>query len=107
MNMEIRTFSNTIGQKIIEVSTVTHAGEPWFRGTDVAWALGYKNLGKTIRDHVDDDDKQRLGNWKGSNLDPIQDWHEGTQIYMNESGLYCLIFKSTKEEAKLFKRWVT
>ena len=27
--------------------------------------------------------------------------------YINESGLYALIFGSTKDEAKRFKRWVT
>ena len=28
-------------------------------------------------------------------------------IYINESGLYCLIFGSKKREALLFKQWVT
>lgn len=29
------------------------------------------------------------------------------QNHVNESGLYALIFGSTKDEAKRFKRWVT
>jgi len=30
-----------------------------------------------------------------------------TRIHVNESGLYSLIFKSNKPEAKRFRRWVT
>ena len=33
--------------------------------------------------------------------------NEKAQIFINESGLYSLILKSKKEEAKMFKRWVT
>ena len=29
------------------------------------------------------------------------------EVYVNESGLYSLVLRSTKQEAKAFKRWVT
>ena len=35
-------------------------GEPWFRGTDVAGALGYRNKQQALRVHVDVDDKSKL-----------------------------------------------
>ena len=34
-------------------------------------------------------------------------FNEKNTIYINESGLYALIFISSKPEAKQFKRWVT
>ncbi len=35
------------------------------------------------------------------------DWNGKNTIYVNESGLYSLILRSNKPEAKQFKRWVT
>lgn len=32
---------------------------------------------------------------------------QGTAIIINESGLYSVILRSDKPEAKLFRRWVT
>lgn len=83
-----------------EVRTLTNEkGETFFVGNDVAKALGYTNLQKAIRDHVDSDDK-------GVNemVTP-----GGTQkaIFINESGLYALILQSKLEQARVFKRWVT
>ena len=65
----------------------------------MAEALGYVNVQKAIRDHVDDDDK-------GVNemVTP-----GGTQkaIIINESGLYSLMLSSKLPQAKVFKHWVT
>ena len=70
-----------------------------FVGKDVATALGYVNVLKAIRTHVDGEDK-------GVNelVTP-----GGTQriIFINESGLYSLILSSKLPQAKAFKRWVT
>jgi len=35
------------------------------------------------------------------------DYNERNTIYINESGLFSLILKSEKQEAKIFKKWVT
>ena len=35
------------------------------------------------------------------------DHNEGAQVFINESGVYSLIMRSKKAEARLFQRWVT
>ena len=39
---------------------VDENGEPWFYGNDVAKILGYGDLDKAIRDHVDEEDRKSL-----------------------------------------------
>lgn len=81
------------------IRTMEKNGEPWFVGKDVAAALGYKEIQKAVRDHVDNDDKGV------SEMDTPGGSQKITVI--NESGLYALIFGSKLENAKKFKRWVT
>ena len=38
--------------------------ETWFRANDVATLLGYTNTGKALIDHVDDEDKKKLGEFE-------------------------------------------
>ena len=55
MKTNIQIFKN---EKFGEVRTmVNEKGEPFFVGSDVAKALGYKNSRKALIDHVDDEDK--------------------------------------------------
>lgn len=74
-------------------------GATWFNATDVCDALGFVNARKSVADHVYDEDitKREVTTDGGSQL----------ANFVNESGLYALIFGSTKPEAKRFKRWVT
>ena len=75
--------------------------------------MGYENPGKAIRIHVDSDDKipidELLMVSKGmSNSDiPSKINYQRSTIYVNESGLYTLIFTSKLESAKIFMKWVT
>ena len=92
---ELQNF-NFSGQ---DVRIITINDEPWFVGKDVADILGYSNSRKALSDHVDDEDK---GVTKSDTLGGNQNI-----TVINESGLYSLILKSKKPEAKLFKRWVT
>ena len=82
-----------------EVRTVVIDGEPWFLGKDVAQCLGYSNTQKAIRDHIDEEDKltERI----------VLSGQKRAVIFVNESGLYALIFGSKLEKAREFKRWVT
>ena len=66
-------------------------GEPLLVGKDVALALGYTNPQKAIRDHVDDEDKT-VNETFSVNGTPI--------VLINESGLYSLVLRSRKAEAK-------
>ena len=43
-------------------AVVAEDGEPWFRGTEAAMALGYTNPRKAIRDRVDAEDRGVLDN---------------------------------------------
>ena len=82
-----------------DVRIITINDEHWFVGKDVADILGYSNSRKALSDHVDDEDK---GVTKSDTLGGNQNI-----TIINESGLYSLILKSKKPEAKQFKRWVT
>lgn len=85
--------------------------DPWFCGNDVATILGYARATKAVDTHVDDEDKQRLSlilaKVPNRDLDKKFSPHEKRMIYINESGLYALILKSTLPSSKQFKRWVT
>ena len=74
-------------------------GDAFLLGSDVASALGYSNPQKAIRDHVDDDDKltERI----------VLSGQNREAIFINESGVYALVFSSKLPKAKEFKRWVT
>ena len=71
----------------------------YFVGKDVAKILGYSNPSKSLRDHVDHEDKrgERIVTPSGSQV----------TIIINESGLYSLILSSKMPNSKRFKRWVT
>lgn len=84
---------------IIVRTQVTDDGEPLFCANDVCTILGYANSRKAVTDHVDEGDvtKRDTPTISGNQL----------ITYINESGLYALIFGSKLESAKEFKRWVT
>lgn len=80
-----------------EIRTVAIDGEPWFVAKDVAEILGLDTA--AIARSVDDEDKALH----------IMQTPGGDQemTVINESGLYSMLLKSRKKEAKAFKRWVT
>lgn len=83
-----------------QVRTLGSAESPLFVAIDIAKALGYQNLVRSVNDHVDPEDltKQEITDSMG---------RKQTVNCVNESGLYALIFGSKLESAKRFKRWVT
>lgn len=90
-----------------QVRTVEIDGTPWLVGKDVAVALGYKNPGKAIIAHVDEEDKRlemlpQGADSQNGNVSP-----SSKTALINESGLYSLILSSKMPTAKAFKRWVT
>lgn len=78
-----------------QVRTVAIDGEPYFVAKDVCDVLGHTNPSVAIQ-MLDDDEraKKSLG-------------RQGETWLVNESGLYDLIFRSNKPEAKAFRKWVT
>ena len=100
---ELKIFDNP---EFGEIRTVTIDGEPWFVGKDVAVALGYENPQKAIKDHVFFEDK-KMGerNVTPSIIDSVGRLQYPT--FINESGIYALVFGSKLDSAKRFKHWVT
>ncbi len=104
--------SNMSDSKTVEVSSqpvfnfgahsvrvVVRDGEPWFVASDVCAALDYKNTSKAVGDHLDDNEK---GVTTGYTLGGDQ-----RLTIISESGLYALVLRSRKPEARKFAKWVT
>ena len=101
---DLQIFSNP---EFGQVRTVELDGQPWLVGKDVAEALGYKNPGKAIIAHVDEEDKRfemlsQGADSQNGNVSP-----SSKTALINESGLYSLILSSKMPKAKAFKHWVT
>lgn len=92
---EIKIFNS---EEFGAVRTVTNNGSTWFCGRDVAIALGYKKPETSIRDRVRDRDTAKLGIPTSSGMQNM--------IFINESGLYRLIFGSKLDSAERFQDWV-
>ena len=80
-----------------KVRIVERDGQPWFVAKDVCECLELTDVSKTIS-LLDDDEKgtnsiRTLGG-------------EQQMLVISEPGLYSLIFRSRKPEAKAFKRWI-
>lgn len=105
----------------------TDDGEIWFVGVDIAKILGYKNGSRDVNRHVDPEDRKVFKSTetvvlkpvdltglksvetvglKPADLADLKIPNRGL-IFINESGLYSLIFGSKMPEAKKFTRWVT
>lgn len=86
-----------------QIRTVLIDREPWLCGRDVSASLGYSNTKDALRKHVDAEDKQVIQRSQFATFEiPIRGL-----TFINESGLYALIFGSKLPSAKRFKRWVT
>lgn len=96
MNTEIQTFN--FNSATLRTLTDT-AGEPWFVLKDCMSILGLGNPTETVKMFDDDE---------FSTTEVIDSIGRRQQTYIiSEAGLYGLVLKSRKPEAKEFKRWVT
>lgn len=89
-----------------QVRTILIDGNPWFIAADVCAICALRDTSSALR-KVDDRDVRRL-----RRSDTPQHFRGiAPQVQeiavVNESGLYDLVFQSTKQEARDFKRWVT
>lgn len=100
---EIRIFEH---EKFGNVRAVEIDGEPWFVGKDVAIALGYAKPRNAITYNVDAEDR-RMGPSDGAPSIRDSLGREQHPVFINESGVYSLVFRSSLPEAKAFKHWVT
>lgn len=81
---------------------VNENGDPWFIAKDVCDILGLGT--EHLRRDLDEDEVTEATN--------LPNWQVGTNggripLIVNEPGMYKLIMRSRKPEAKTFQRWVT
>ncbi|WP_270449299.1 phage antirepressor [Bifidobacterium adolescentis] len=97
MNNEIRKFDF----KGAALHTLTdEAGEPWFVAKDVCDILELSNVTEALRP-LDDDEKSNF------RISEVAQNGGRAPLIISEPGLYKLIMRSRKQEAKEFQRWVT
>lgn len=86
-----------------EFRVIDRDGEPWFVLAEVCRKLGLANP-SDVASRLDDDERMTLD---------ISEGHSGIRggarrlNIINESGLYSVVLRSTKPEAKKFRKWVT
>lgn len=84
-----------------QVRTVQKGGEPWFVLKDVAGILAIENH-KDLPKRLDQDE---VGRFEFPH--PQSPKKTVEMVCVNESGLYSVILRSDKPEAKPFRKWVT
>ena len=92
MNNKLQIFNNV---EFGEVRTLQINNEPWFVAKDVCNILDIKNPTMSLQ-NLDEDERTKF------NLG-----RQGETNLINESGLYALIVRSRKAEAKKFRKWIT
>jgi prophage antirepressor-like protein len=78
--------------------TVTKDGEPWFVAKDLSDILECRDPEQALRGLEDSE--------KGTTIVGTLGGQQSMTV-INESGMYALILKSRKKEAKYFRLWVT
>ena len=104
----VKVFNHPVfGQ--VRVIDDNASGELLFCANDVTHALEYANGRKAVADHVDSRDilKRDMGVVTGKKADGTDAYQTVNTTFINESGVYSLIFSSKQERAKEFKHWVT
>ncbi|MFF3671674.1 phage antirepressor [Microtetraspora malaysiensis] len=81
------------------VRTFLIDGEPWFVAADVCELLGYTRVADALRIPDEDD--------LGTHFVRGHDERDRPAQIVSEPGLYSLILRSNRPEAKAFKRWIT
>ena len=107
------TFNNK------KVHYIIIQGHPWFKGNDIASILGYTRPRKAIMDHVPDKYKNTLqdliADARGSPTAVLPDdnpivhvsnHNDKFSVFINEPGIYRLIFSSKAPLADSFTDWV-
>ena len=96
MENKITTFSS---EEFGNVRTMMIDGDPWFVAADVCKILGLNQVTNAVK--TLDEDEKALITIKGLSRG------NDTGNIINEFGLYNLILRSRKPEAKTFRRWIT
>lgn len=97
---DLQIFNN---DEFGQVRVVELEGNPWFVAADVCRVLEIKNVSDSLN-RLDADEKMTLDLTEGHSGQ-----RGGAQFInvVNESGLYALVLKSRKPDAKRFRKWLT
>ena len=95
---QIQCFDNPLFGRI---RVIERAGDPWFVAKDVCECLGLEQVSRAC-DKLDDDERVLL-----KVTHPQNPQKELEVCGISESGLYALVMRSNKPEAKGFRKWVT
>jgi len=79
---------------------IDEKGDPWWVAKEVCGVLGIREAHDTVK-YLDEDEQTRINN------PGLTSSRNPNVLIVNESGLYSLILRSRKPEAKVFKKWVT
>ena len=90
----IKLFENPL----FKIRVIMRCAEPWFVAKDACDCLEIVNASQACQT-LDEDEK---GIYKVYTLGGSQD-----MMLISESGLYTLVMRSNKPEAKVFRKWVT
>lgn len=103
MNELVKVFENS---SFGSVRVVMRDGDPWFVAKDVCDCLQYSDASNACR-ILEDDEKQVIT--RSSEVSSLFEATSSTpsMTLISESGLYTLIMRSNKPEAKVFRKWVT
>ena len=96
MTSNIQVFN----YKANEIRTIAIDGSIWFAAKDVCDVLGLTNARDAISSL--DEDERRV-----SEIATPSNGGYSTLNFVSESGVYSLVFKSRKPNAKAFRKWVT
>lgn len=73
-------------------------GEPWFVAKDICDVLGLGNITEALRNLDDDELSSEI----------LKSGNQGREMKLvSESGLYALVIRSNKPNARKFRKWVT
>ena len=96
-----------------DVAMIAYKGQAWFRASDVTTVLEYKKSATSVRSHVNAKYVRTLTELQleasGPNaLNPGIHFERSGKppLYINESGIYELVWQSKKKEALRFRAWI-
>lgn len=96
METNLQVFYNEESNVNIRMEEVNN--QPWFIAKDVCTALELSDVSMTVK-RLEEDEKL---------IQTVLVSGQGREMwFINESGLYNLIFQSRKPEARAFRKWVT
>lgn len=82
-----------------QVRGLTIQNEPWFVAKDICDLLGIQNSSNSLNNILDKDERGVEKIYTPGGLQEM--------TIVNESGLYSLLMRSNKPNAKIFRKWVT